>query len=294
VRSVLALAPLVALGQISYGVYLFHLPIFRWIDHQATDLDGIPLFALRVVVTLIIATLSYRFVERPIRRGRVRTAVLAPVGAAMAFGLIVVSTAVLPEFVAPPKSPVLARFLPEFAARGPRHMSHVLVVGGRRADLLAATTLHQPVVEDGAWVVAIGDSGCGLTAPAQRCRDFSDDLPAIAAAFRSDTVVLMLDEHDLAQFAGHQRPEVGTLVARLAEIGRSVGLRRVVVVALPCNTQLEPLVRRVNAAVTAWATRNSVRAHSLTGVPCAAGQVVPTPTRALWQAVLAADTSGTH
>ena len=66
VGTVLQWRPLVALGTISYGVYLFHWPIFLVVDEQ-TGLDGAPLFLLRMGITVPLAVLSYRIVERPIR-----------------------------------------------------------------------------------------------------------------------------------------------------------------------------------------------------------------------------------
>lgn len=62
--------PMRYLGQRSYGIYLWHWPIFM-VTRPYLDipLDGPALFALRIGLTLGIAELSYRFVEMPIRRG---------------------------------------------------------------------------------------------------------------------------------------------------------------------------------------------------------------------------------
>ena len=61
--------PLVGLGLISYGVYLWHWPISLWITADNTGLDGFALFAVRSVVTLAASLASYYLVEMPIRRG---------------------------------------------------------------------------------------------------------------------------------------------------------------------------------------------------------------------------------
>ena len=60
------------LGQRSYGLYLWHWPIFM-VTRPNLDiaLDGIPLLALRLALTVGIAELSFRFVEMPIRRGAI-------------------------------------------------------------------------------------------------------------------------------------------------------------------------------------------------------------------------------
>jgi peptidoglycan/LPS O-acetylase OafA/YrhL len=59
-------------GQRSYGLYLWHWPIFM-VTRPTLDvpLDGIPLLVLRLGLTFGIAELSYRFVEMPIRRGAI-------------------------------------------------------------------------------------------------------------------------------------------------------------------------------------------------------------------------------
>ncbi len=68
-RTALAAAPLVWLGRISYGVYLYHWPVFVVLDPRRVDLPSPALFLLRVAVTLAIAQVSYVVVERPIRSG---------------------------------------------------------------------------------------------------------------------------------------------------------------------------------------------------------------------------------
>ena len=66
----LALAPLVLLGRISYGVYLWHWPVFIAVNAGRTGREGGELFALRCLITLALATLCYVLVERPVRNHR--------------------------------------------------------------------------------------------------------------------------------------------------------------------------------------------------------------------------------
>ena len=64
---VLALAPLVWVGKISYGLYLWHWPIFQYVSAERTGQTGPALLALRLLTTLVVATVSYVLIEQPIR-----------------------------------------------------------------------------------------------------------------------------------------------------------------------------------------------------------------------------------
>jgi peptidoglycan/LPS O-acetylase OafA/YrhL len=69
VPRALSLPPVRYVGRISYGLYIWHWPIFIWLDHARTGLYGYELFALRVLVTFAVAVVSFHLVERPIRMG---------------------------------------------------------------------------------------------------------------------------------------------------------------------------------------------------------------------------------
>jgi peptidoglycan/LPS O-acetylase OafA/YrhL len=66
---VLQTRPLVGLGLISYGIYLWHWPVSIWVTSENTGVAGIGLFTLRSAITLAAALASYFLVEQPIRRG---------------------------------------------------------------------------------------------------------------------------------------------------------------------------------------------------------------------------------
>ena len=70
VRRVFAHPTLVSLGVISYGVYLYHWPVYGLLDEQRIGWSAEPLFVLRVGVTLALATASFLWLEEPIRRRR--------------------------------------------------------------------------------------------------------------------------------------------------------------------------------------------------------------------------------
>jgi len=58
------------IGVRSYGIYLWHWPVMA-LTRPGIDvpLDGWALFGVQVAITMALATLSYRFVEAPIREG---------------------------------------------------------------------------------------------------------------------------------------------------------------------------------------------------------------------------------
>lgn len=115
-RSALSFEPLRLLGVISYGVYLIHWPIFRLLDKPRVDdllspfrfeVQDWQLFAVRLLVTLVLAIISYHLLELPIRarrRPRSSPPLLAAGGALVA--VIVVAVAV-PTISKPPSDEFL-------------------------------------------------------------------------------------------------------------------------------------------------------------------------------------------
>jgi peptidoglycan/LPS O-acetylase OafA/YrhL len=70
--KILGTQPWRYIGQRSYGLYLWHWPIFAVTRPEIdTPLEGLPLLALRLILTFAIAELSYRYLEMPIRRGAI-------------------------------------------------------------------------------------------------------------------------------------------------------------------------------------------------------------------------------
>jgi peptidoglycan/LPS O-acetylase OafA/YrhL len=74
VRTAMSMRPVVGLGRISYGVYLYHWPVFVLLSESRTGVGGTGLFAIRTAVTFLLATISFLVVERPIREARPRSA----------------------------------------------------------------------------------------------------------------------------------------------------------------------------------------------------------------------------
>ncbi len=70
IGQVLAWRPLRLVGLVSYGLYLYHWPVYLVLDEERTDLDGWALFLLRMAAVASLATISYLWLEQPIRRRR--------------------------------------------------------------------------------------------------------------------------------------------------------------------------------------------------------------------------------
>ena len=69
--NVLGFKPLVWIGKRSYGLYLWHWPVFQLTRERVdVDINGWELFAVRMFVTLILVEISYQYIERPIRERR--------------------------------------------------------------------------------------------------------------------------------------------------------------------------------------------------------------------------------
>jgi peptidoglycan/LPS O-acetylase OafA/YrhL len=66
----LGVAPVVWLGRISYGLYLWHWPLFQYVNGDRTGLTGPALLTTRLALTLAVATASFYLLEQPVRTGR--------------------------------------------------------------------------------------------------------------------------------------------------------------------------------------------------------------------------------
>jgi hypothetical protein len=82
------------LGKISYGVYLYHWPIFVLIDRKAWDVPVGVSLAVKCALTLVVSVASYFLIEKPIRLATWmpprRTLVAAFAGTALASMIAIV------------------------------------------------------------------------------------------------------------------------------------------------------------------------------------------------------------
>jgi peptidoglycan/LPS O-acetylase OafA/YrhL len=195
----LEVRPLVGLGLISYGVYVYHWPLFLWLDH--TSLTGWPLDLVKVAATLAVALVSYRWVEQPIRRGelplglRRRTAPSAAgSGAASGAGGRTGggrAAGALPPRVALAGLVVVAVLLVGSAVVLGRHADDRAVAQAASTD--AAPLVTQPSVPAAGTAVPSGATSTVPIAPPKRVLFLGDSLlhqafPVIAARFAAESV----------------------------------------------------------------------------------------------------------
>jgi len=102
--------PLVAIGKVSYGIYLFHWPVFMLLTEERTGLARFPLFVLQCFVTGALTIVSYRLIEQPVRSGDVigRDRVMVPTMLASAGVVALAAVLVVPTPSLTPTEELLA------------------------------------------------------------------------------------------------------------------------------------------------------------------------------------------
>lgn len=171
-QAVFSLRPLVYIGKLSYGLYLFHWPIFTWIDEARFGVDGVSLFVVRLVVTAAITLLSYLLIEKPIRERRWLSSrrSFALVMAAATVFTVSIPLVGLRSLAATPNTDIrvlstVPLTIPDGdspSATGdssdPTHPLHVLVIGDSTAENIARAL----ATVDSIGVVSAGVLGCPL------------------------------------------------------------------------------------------------------------------------------------
>ena len=158
------------IGRISYGLYLYHWPVFLMLDNAHTGLLGWRLLLCRLAVTGAVAVCSYHLVEQPVRQRRFfrtwRAALVVPTGTAAIVAAVVVATvtptaaASAGRTLALPSERATAHLV-QSSGLGPGQSVHALVLG----DSLALTLAVGLSNHDQAWGVHVQNGavlGCDL------------------------------------------------------------------------------------------------------------------------------------
>ena len=209
VGRLLSLPPLRALGLISYGVYLWHWPIFLMLTPGRVHLGLYELFALRVAVTLAVSTVSYHLLEMPIRRGAFRgrkiTWSFAPAGAAcLAVALVVVTRGAVS-----PAGASSAPAMPTAAQAGVTAPIRVMVLGESVAFSMDSGMQEvAPGYDLSIWSIAT--LGCGFSdvdsegsligetpqKAAERCKEWRQSWQQELTDFNPDIVLMVFGAWD--------------------------------------------------------------------------------------------------
>jgi peptidoglycan/LPS O-acetylase OafA/YrhL/lysophospholipase L1-like esterase len=96
VRSLLSWRPLVMVGTVSYGVYLYHWPVFVLVDRHLPDLTLWPALGVKCAITAAVAAVSFVVLERPVRRADWIIPRRALVGAALGCSAVAALSLVVP------------------------------------------------------------------------------------------------------------------------------------------------------------------------------------------------------
>jgi peptidoglycan/LPS O-acetylase OafA/YrhL len=67
VRKLLSSLPMVAIGKISYSLYLWHWPVFSLIDYQFYLASDALRFAMKIGFSFLLAFIGFRYIETPAR-----------------------------------------------------------------------------------------------------------------------------------------------------------------------------------------------------------------------------------
>src|SRR5215467_12442176 len=133
VARLLSARLLVGIGRISYGLYLWHWPVYLALDGERSGLHGYVLAALRAGVTGVLAGASFMLIERPGQRVRVRPRRVLPAAVAGVAAAVAIAAWTAPAgvpLVAVVQSPasglsvppllVRAKLAPRLPAAAPR------------------------------------------------------------------------------------------------------------------------------------------------------------------------------
>jgi peptidoglycan/LPS O-acetylase OafA/YrhL len=88
VTGVLASPPLIAIGRISYSLYLWHWPVFTFVDYLLPLTTPVTRMVLKVALTILCSCISYGGIESPLRTRLARPAAGRVAYAAFFIGVI--------------------------------------------------------------------------------------------------------------------------------------------------------------------------------------------------------------
>lgn len=171
-RSFLSWEPLRLLGLVSYGAYLVHWPLFMWLRTQTT-VSGATRFLLGTALSVLIAAVSYRAIERPIReRRRYGNWVLAGAGVSLVLVTLLAAGVIGPEAGMARGALALGEVRQAYAysvgksMAGPGEAPTVAVYGDSTAVMTSVgLTLWDDTHTDVRTIEGWAEMGCSINSP---------------------------------------------------------------------------------------------------------------------------------
>lgn len=218
--------PFTFVGQISYGLYMVHWPVFLFLSHDRLQVTGWLLLTIRLVVTFAITLAVFRLIENPVRLGQLwkgRTFTIACIVLAVAgLGFAAVNeestAAQLVDEDAVAAQQRALDFLPELGPDAPTRSAvdpalpaRVLIVGDSQAWAIGSRMGELWGVTNGVGIEPSPGVGCGIAEltpidylgveyPNGRdgCREWRDALPRIVDKYQPQLVMIIGGFGDVA------------------------------------------------------------------------------------------------
>jgi peptidoglycan/LPS O-acetylase OafA/YrhL len=218
----LSFTPVREFGKLSYGVYLYHWPLFLLLTTELTGLGSRPLFAVRVAATLAVAIASYHYLESPIRFRMKMPRLRLAAGMALAVAAVVALIVTVPvhesdqvDLAAAQSATADSPLVVDQATpqNGAATSANILLVG----DSVVWSTLtgwdewnasHSSQVHVDAYFSVACTLGQAsgpvrslgvLEQPYDTCIHFRDDLPAALGQAKYDAIVVLMGNKDMSE-----------------------------------------------------------------------------------------------
>ncbi|MEN9801772.1 MAG: hypothetical protein RLZ37_897 [Actinomycetota bacterium] len=163
--TLLSRRPLVAIGKVSYGLYLFHWPIFTWVNEVRIGFGGVGLFCVRLAATVVVTVSSYVLIEKPLRERRIlesRRSFLGAIAGATACAVVIAAVVLNPVSGRPATEvrvlSTVPSTVPTSGAPGAVGPLRILVIGDSTAENVARALADVDTI----GVVSAGILGCPL------------------------------------------------------------------------------------------------------------------------------------
>ncbi|MGO1168022.1 MAG: acyltransferase family protein [Janibacter sp.] len=264
----LATRPLMKIGDMSYSLYIWHWPIIVYLAPLLKDSSELVRQIAAVIMTIVIASLSYHFVENPIHRhglsglwprfprlgrnlafGAVPALVAGAVALAMTPGVSMASDDLT---VTPPEDPHYGKSAASLPAGTPKH--EVVLVGastaaglGSRGQIEKTPDIDPRVVASLGCVPYVRDEvpDGGLPPESAACTDFRAKWVEEVEAAKSPTVVFFTPSRIFSDYRvdgkvvkppSREHDEVVTgILDEFATKARKAGAGRVAILNMSCH-----------------------------------------------------------